>query len=241
MAQSIKPMPSFDFSKYERSRNADHISTTLRHCAALLSKGRAGLSTFELQDASCAIDDAIFLATDQHACEYPFLAKCYLYKGHVMWAMRRYVDACDAYKIASTVPTHNSIDRTASEEAAGLADKMGEKVRIEKRRGVIWSNSDQIARCHPSQGDSRFERHLRRLKMVGFRYDCPTIQQVQVKKIPCIQNAQLHNLRSPQKAEHCGFWMGAAPEMQLRRSVRRIAPDQYSQFAKDRPTIRIVQ
>ncbi|KAI2629273.1 hypothetical protein GGS26DRAFT_598963 [Hypomontagnella submonticulosa] len=240
MALSIRPMPSFDFSKDEKTRNEHHINAILSHCESLLNRGREGLSAFDLQDASCAINDALFMATDTHACESPLLAKCYLYKGHVMWAMKRYVDARDAYKLASTVPSYNSIDRTASEEAAGLAEKMDQEVQDEKRRGGVWLNKYQVEHLHPSQGESRFEYYMRQVRMAGLHYDCPPIQNVQVRRAPCIQSVQLHNLRSPQQVEFHSAWKGAPAGNKLRRSVRRIAPDQYTSYAQGQSTIEMI-
>ncbi|KAL7625850.1 hypothetical protein AAE478_005073 [Parahypoxylon ruwenzoriense] len=130
--------PSLDFTVDEKAETKRYINSCLRRCAALLDDDQADRYQAR-HDAHGVVSDALSLAKDPDACESPPLAKCNLYLGHVLRAMKKYGEARNAYLEASKSPTYDSVDRAASQQAAEFASEMEQKVRDRKRKGGIWS------------------------------------------------------------------------------------------------------
>ncbi|KAI6084096.1 hypothetical protein F4821DRAFT_262282 [Hypoxylon rubiginosum] len=140
-------MPSFGFTEAEKVDNDGHVLSLLSQCSAFLDSYWTNTSTMALDDASFALNQAIVLAEDPDACECPSLAKCYLYKGHVLCAMDEFADARSAYLRASRMSSYSPIDGAASKQAAFLAMQMKHKIRDMKRKGGIWPPYQSVENC----------------------------------------------------------------------------------------------
>ncbi|KAI2465234.1 hypothetical protein F4781DRAFT_410042 [Annulohypoxylon bovei var. microspora] len=203
MAMSNISMPSFDFTKDEKSENENHINYLLYRSMELLDSYRKKHSAFDLHDASVAIQDALAMANDPGACESPPLAKCYLSQGHILGAMEQYPEARNAYRKAAKAPPYNSLDRAASEQAADWAAKMDQRVRDGKRKGGIWPDIYQAgsSTANPVQppGDILAET----FKKVGLYHAQPPVKDVGARKTPQFERPQLRNSPRPQRLVPC--------------------------------------
>ncbi|KAI0835212.1 hypothetical protein F5Y06DRAFT_299886 [Hypoxylon sp. FL0890] len=173
-------MPSFSITDVEKVENVNHINSLLRRCIFLLESYGKRLSAFDLRDASFAVHDALFMANDLDACESPPLAKCYLYQGHVLGAMKKYPEARDAYQKAARISSRNFAERAASEMAAGLAVRMEDEIRDGKRKAGIWSDIIRQDSLHLNRVQSHYE-YNNQLKKVGSPHTSQPIQE-------CISN-----------------------------------------------------
>ncbi|KAI1135568.1 hypothetical protein F5Y05DRAFT_405769 [Hypoxylon sp. FL0543] len=209
-------MPSFSITKAEKTENVNHIDSLLRRCGSLLESYGKSLSAFDLRDASFAVHDALFMANDPGACESPPLAKCYLYQGHVLGAMKKYPEARDAYQKAARISSSNYIERAASELAAGLAVHMEHEIREGKRKGGIWSDVVRNDRLIVDQVESHYGYNNERLKEVGTR----PIQQVRAGRGFCIESPRLPRLPKPQQViQGNGDWTAEAANCLVIRTL----------------------
>ncbi|KAI1103504.1 hypothetical protein F4804DRAFT_333259 [Jackrogersella minutella] len=176
MAVSDISVPSFDVTKDEKVENENHINSLLRRSADLLDSYRKESSPFDLHDASLAVQDALFIANDPGACESPPLAVCYLHQGHVLEAMNKYIEARNAYRKATRVPSRSSLDHTASEQAAGWAAKMDQKVRDGKRKGGIWTDAYQKGSSATAQIQPHLKLPSKPLEKGPLRRETPSSQ-----------------------------------------------------------------
>ncbi|KAI1466693.1 uncharacterized protein F4812DRAFT_451650 [Daldinia caldariorum] len=180
-------MLNIGFSMSDKADNTEHVRSLLRTCRALLDKYRKSPSEFDLDDAFFAVQDALIIASDPGVCEYPPLATCYLYKGHVLWIMKKYQEAQNAYRRASKTLGNGPADRKASEQALSFAAVVDQKVRDEKRKGGMWAETydldfPDIDSWIPSLDDSHDEKPTNS----DFHYACPPIQKVEARRTPRI-------------------------------------------------------
>ncbi|KAI1452387.1 hypothetical protein F4805DRAFT_472431 [Annulohypoxylon moriforme] len=203
MAGPTLRMPSFDLTRDERIDNENHVNALICRSVELLNRYKKKSSIFDLLDASVAIEDALAIAKDPGACEFSPLAKCYLNQGHILKAMEQYPEARTAYLRAAQVPTHNSVDRAASEQATNWAAQMDQKVRDGKRKGGIWPDIYQQV----SSDTNPSEIFVENLKNVDIYHTRPLLKDVSVRK-PSIETPQRHSLlRSQHLITHNGGWM----------------------------------
>ncbi|KAI1372799.1 hypothetical protein F4677DRAFT_462743 [Hypoxylon crocopeplum] len=236
-------MPFFGFTAAEKAENEFHINSLLDQCGALLDESHKRLSFFDLRDAFVTVRDAMFIAQDPGACEFPPLAKCYLYLGHVMRDMKQYQAAHDAYQAASESTAYSSVDCAVPEQAAAFATEMEKKVRDGKRRGKIWSS---VSRDNSSCIDimqPRYERLDGHPELASFHHSWPLIKQANAEKTPCIQEPEIHNIAKPQRLVQCnGGWTAEeadTPSLNERvgMSMRCLTPDLFIWNAKENLSI----
>ncbi|KAI1758875.1 hypothetical protein GGR53DRAFT_471907 [Hypoxylon sp. FL1150] len=234
MAVSDLQMPSFGFTESEKVDNDIHVLSLLDQCAALLDTYRQNASTLDLDDALFAVNEATMLAEDPDACESPPLARCYLYKGHVLRATERYVEASAAYLRATHMPSNNPIDSAAAEQAAPLAREMDRKIRDAKRKGGIWQPGSQ------SSGEC-----VAWPKKAVSPYAFPPCQQVR-RNQPRVVDPQLQNTLEPQGlVESGGVWTPKpistiSRREKIRAGLRCLVQDALARGAQDYFTIRVV-
>ncbi|KAI1770063.1 hypothetical protein F4818DRAFT_278927 [Hypoxylon cercidicola] len=239
-------MPSFSFMEDEKVDNDVHILSLLNQCAACLDNYRSSSSTLDLDDASFALDEALVMAEDPDVCESPPLARCYLYKGHVLCAMEEYAEARSAYQKAINTPSCNPIDSAASEQAGPLAVQMEQKIRDAKRKGGIWSPSDRpMLPHHPPAVRHTSEYGGARPKEEASPYDFPPVHQVGRHR-PVITKSQLQSLLQPQRlVESDGVWTVEGQSTPSHREKSRIGlrcfvQESLARGASDCRTIRLV-
>ncbi|KAI1481753.1 hypothetical protein K445DRAFT_308920 [Daldinia sp. EC12] len=199
MARSDVKMLSIGFSMSDKAENTEHVRSLLRTCRALLDKYRKSPSEFDLDDAFFAVQDALIIASDPGVCEYPPLATCYLYKGHVLWIMKKHQEAQNAYRLASKTLGNGPADRKASEQAVSYAAEVDQRVRDEKRKAGLWSDTYDLdfpdidswlqSCCEPSD-----EKPV----STGIHYACPPVQDLGAKRAPRIKAPRfLHRPHQP--------------------------------------------
>ncbi|XXH00915.1 hypothetical protein Hte_007266 [Hypoxylon texense] len=238
-------MPSFGFTEDEKVDNDVHILSLLNQCMTFLDNYRENSSTLDLDDASFALEQALVLAEDLDVCQSPPLARCYLYKGHVLCAMEKYYDARTAYRKALRVLNSNPIDNAASEQAAALAVEMEHKARNAKRKGGIWSPDRSMWQDYPPKVRLPIEYCGGRLRRASSRYVFPPCQQVRRSR-PFITEPRLQDLPQPQRlVESGGVWTAeviSAPSRgeTIRASLRCYVQDSIARGAEDCFTIRAV-
>ncbi|KAI1805959.1 hypothetical protein F4811DRAFT_195303 [Daldinia bambusicola] len=187
MARSDVKILNIGFSMSDKADNTEHVRSLLRTCRALLDNYRKSPSEFDLEDAFFAVQDALIIASDPGVCEYPPLATCYLYKGHVLWVMKRYQEAQNAYRRASKTLGNGPADRKASEQAVSYVAEGDQKVRDEKRKGGMWAETydldfPDIDSWIPCLDDPRDEKPTNG----NFHYACPPIQNLKARRTPRI-------------------------------------------------------
>ncbi|KAI1391685.1 uncharacterized protein F4822DRAFT_397453 [Hypoxylon trugodes] len=200
-------MPSFEFTPFEKAEYMNEIYTHLWRCATLLKNFGNGASASALEEAYDEADDALIIALEAEASESPPLAQCYIYRGHVLWAMKRYVEARFAYEDAMNIPTENSVDRTASEHAAGWVVHMDKKIRETKRNAGIWT-AHQRNSAPKEQEVSIYKWREGERRLFNISYACPPIHEVLAGKVSCVETVQIHHLTRPQRlVEYEGDWV----------------------------------
>ncbi|KAI0135885.1 hypothetical protein F4814DRAFT_402871 [Daldinia grandis] len=191
MAASNVKMPAFGITITERVKNKDYVNSLLQNCRTLLENYRKSPSEFDLDDAFIAVQDALIIASDRDVCESPPLATCYLYKGHALWIMKRHQEAQDAYRIASRTLGTTPTDRQASEKAVAYVMAVDEKVREEKRKGGLWTETYDLGFPHvDNRIKSRSRYRNEELTNTGLHYACPPIQDLGAKRVPCIEGPE---------------------------------------------------
>ncbi|OTA99072.1 hypothetical protein M426DRAFT_16810 [Hypoxylon sp. CI-4A] len=219
MASTSLRAPAFNLTKDEKKEHESHINSLLGRCANLLESHEKHPSALALDEASCEVEDAIFMAEDPGICEFPPLAKCYLYKGRVLGAMGRYAEAHISYQTATLVPLHTSADRAAARNAAILVTEMEVKIRDEKRKGVIWHGASQS----PPAG-------VAQLQKVNYHEMHPRIQEVTVQKAVLVKQRELRVIPRRQKLVKCdGGWTAetqSVPDYEdgMLRGMRHLVP-----------------
>ncbi|KAI0844592.1 hypothetical protein F5Y00DRAFT_273917 [Daldinia vernicosa] len=209
MAASNIKMPAFGITTTERVKNKDHVNALLRNCRALLDNYRKNPSEFDLDDALTAVQDALIIASDRDACESPPLATCYLYKGHALWIMKRYQEAQNAYRLASKTIGTTPADRKASEKAVSYVVDVAEKVREERRKGGLWTETYDL---DFPRGDNRsqsryYKSRSEKLMNTGLHYACPPIQDLDAKRVPCIEMPGFIHKPTPTSPVKCSvYW-----------------------------------
>ncbi|CAJ2506510.1 Uu.00g006400.m01.CDS01 [Anthostomella pinea] len=152
---------AFDLSMEEKLATREHIEELLLSCESLLASDRrqpseaddAGADDAEADyvkavyaEAYGLLREALLFARDPDAGEFAPLARCQLYKGHILRALKKYPEAYDAYRLASTVRGHDSKDRLASEEALSIVENceknLAKKLAEAKRNGGVWEIRD---------------------------------------------------------------------------------------------------
>ncbi|KAI1646734.1 uncharacterized protein F4817DRAFT_122450 [Daldinia loculata] len=204
MAASNIKMPDFGITTTEKVKNKDHVNSLLRDCRALLDNYRKSPSEFDLDDALTAVQDALIIASDPDACESPPVATCYLYKGHVLWIMKRYQEAQNAYRLASKTIGTTPADRKASEKAVSYVVEVDERVREEKRKGGLWTETYDSDFPHvDSRFQSRYKFRSEKLINAGLHYACPPIQDLGAKRVPCIEIPEFPHKPTPASPVKC--------------------------------------
>lgn len=222
-------MPSFGLTAAEKADNNASINATLQRCEAVLADEQKKHSPIELRDIVIAVQDAIVLAHDADACESPPLARCYLYKGHILETMKKYIEAGDAYRKAAKQPTGNH--PADAEQAAERAAEMDRKVRDGKRRGRVGPSAYESGLLRISKMQSVYEWRIGGQKK-SFHYPCPPVQHVGARRTPClVERPQLRRSHQPQRLVPCdGGWTAEAactPRIQsrFRPSIRCVTPE----------------
>ncbi|KAI8963113.1 hypothetical protein F5Y11DRAFT_166077 [Daldinia sp. FL1419] len=201
MAASEIKMPAFDFTSDERVQNKDHVGSLLRDCRAFLESYRKSSSEFDLDNACAAVREALLLANEPDVCESPPLATCNLYNGHVLWIMKRYEQAKDAYLLASKIPGVDHADRRASERAVDYAMEVDQKVLEERRKGGIWSeNHDWDFLDVDRHMQSSLEHNGKEWENTRSHHTYPPIKKVEAKKTTRIEAPTFFRNPIPRKA-----------------------------------------
>ncbi|KAI1660604.1 hypothetical protein F4813DRAFT_400747 [Daldinia decipiens] len=204
MAASNIKMPSFGMTTTEKVKNKDHVNSLLQHCRALLHSYRNNPSEFDLDDAFTVVQDALLIASDPDACESPPLATCYLYKGHALWIMKRYQEAQDAYRLASKTLGTSPADRKASEKAVSYVVEIDEKVREDKRKGGLWTETYDLDFLHvDSRIQPRYKCRSEKLINTGLHHACPPIQDLGAKRVTHIEIPEFLHTPTPASPAKC--------------------------------------
>ncbi|OTA89836.1 hypothetical protein M434DRAFT_373395 [Hypoxylon sp. CO27-5] len=203
MAAPDISIPSFNITNAEKVDNVNPINSLLQRCGSLLKSYGERLSAFDLRDASFAVSDALLIANDPDVCESPPLAKCYLYQGYVLEAMKRYLEAHDAYQRAARISSRSFVERAASEMAAGLAVQMADEIQYRGRKGDISQDICRGSFLGAIQVQSRHEYSIEGLRKVGPRHTYPLVQEVSVRRGVYVEKLLLHNLPMPQQLVQC--------------------------------------
>ncbi|KAI0110563.1 hypothetical protein F4776DRAFT_642339 [Hypoxylon sp. NC0597] len=203
MAAPDISMPSFDITNAEKAENVDRINSLLHQCGSLLESYGRTSSAFDLGDASFAVQDALFMANDPDACESPPLAKCYLYQGYVLEAMKKYTEARDAYQKAARISPRSFMERAASETAAGLVVQMEDKIQDGERKGDILPDINRGSALRLSRVQSPCKCENERLRTVSPRYTSPLVQEVSIGRGVYVEKPLLHSLSKPQQLVQC--------------------------------------
>ncbi|KAI1505773.1 hypothetical protein F5X99DRAFT_367642 [Biscogniauxia marginata] len=106
--------PVFELTRREKLLFRRDIELLLRQCERILANDRNKLSVVDYSEALRLVREALMLANDNDACESAPLARCNLYKGHILRGLRKYPEARDAYLAASKARTNDSLDVVAS-------------------------------------------------------------------------------------------------------------------------------
>ncbi|KAI5918878.1 hypothetical protein F4810DRAFT_553884 [Camillea tinctor] len=132
-------MPAlFELTRKEKRLFRNDIEAILRKCEGILANDRFELSIVDYAEAFRLVRDALFLANDPDACESPPLARCNLYKGHILHGLRRYPEAREAYWVASRAKPTDNLDTVCSRTATRLVMVMDKKILEKKRAAGIW-------------------------------------------------------------------------------------------------------
>lgn len=128
----------FELTRKEKCLFNDDVMVLLRKCEKILANDRFEISIVDYAEAFRLVRDALLLANDPDACESAPLARCNLYKGHILHGLRRYPEARDAYLAASKAKPTDSLDAVCSRTATRLVSVMERKMLEKKRAAGIW-------------------------------------------------------------------------------------------------------
>ncbi|KAI1494101.1 hypothetical protein F5X96DRAFT_56423 [Biscogniauxia mediterranea] len=131
----------FELTRKEKRLFRDDVVLLLRKCEMILANDRFEISIVDYAEAFRHVRDALLLANDPDACESAPLARCNLYKGHILHGLRRYPEARDAYLAASKAKPTDSLDAVCSRTATRLVSVMDRKILEKKRAAGIWEMS----------------------------------------------------------------------------------------------------
>ncbi|KAI0418348.1 hypothetical protein F5X98DRAFT_386242 [Xylaria grammica] len=111
---------AFDLTDEEKHETLGEIRSYVLGTGALIARARRTDCPHLYSEALALINKAIMLATDPDACDPSLapLATCYLYKGHILLALRYEEDAYDAYEKAANTETREFTDTATSQEQA---------------------------------------------------------------------------------------------------------------------------
>ncbi|KAF2971347.1 hypothetical protein GQX73_g2206 [Xylaria multiplex] len=117
MAFEIK---AFDLTAEEKHAVLGEIRALVLATGALIARANKYKSAHDYAEALSMVNRALMLATDPDACDPSLapLATSYLYKGHILLAMKYDKEAYEAYEKAAATETWNFTDAATSREVA---------------------------------------------------------------------------------------------------------------------------
>ncbi|KAI1396240.1 hypothetical protein F4819DRAFT_504622 [Hypoxylon fuscum] len=238
----------FDFSKDEKADNLDHINSLLQQCETLLDSYQRDPRDFVLHETRILVKNAMWMANDPDACEYPPLTRCYLCKGRILWATQKYSEAREAFRRASKAPNHSPGDQDLTAQAIALELRMEIESREMKRKGGIWSSTYKRISAQFNQVKKvRYPGKYRdeRLKKQALRYNLPPLQEAR-RSCSLVTKPQLHEIPQPQRlVENDGVWTAevipaSESEDDSRNGLQRLVDHSVARGIKNYLTIRKV-